>query len=166
MNATLTRLVDTLDAEAVTVAELVESLQQDQQRIVKHDITGLEASNLRKEECILHFQMHERTRQELTRELGSELGLPADQVRVSTLCPLLGPDGEQLESTAAKLSALVSSLDDLAAISRGFLEQSILGIRGLLNLIQTLQSPAPGTYDASGRHAVGQPGPVSVRREA
>jgi len=166
MSPTLRELIVVLEAEITVVSELLEILQKDQQRIVQHDIPGLEASNLRKEERVLRFQSLEQSRMGLTATLGKELGLPADQVRVSTLCPLLGPDADALESTAGRLRALVASVGELVAVSRGFLEQSILGFRGLLALIQTLRSPEPGTYDASGRHALGEQPALTLRREA
>ena len=46
---------------------------------------------------------------------------------------------------------MLSSLQELVAVGRGFLEQSILGIRSLLSLIHSLRTPEPQTYDASGR---------------
>ena len=56
---------------------------------------------------------------------------------------------------------------ELIAVSRGFLEQSILGVRGLLSLFQSLRTPSPDTYDATGRvHAAGEAAPMTFRREA
>lgn len=166
MSATAQELVDVLDQETALVAELVEALQQDQQRILKQDIEGLEASNLRKEACVVRFQALEQVRQRLTERIGAELGLPADEVRVSRISPLLGPEGPRLDDAADKLRAVVASLGELVAVSCGFLEQSILGIRGLLSLIHSLRTPEPGTYNASGRfEQPANPSAFAVRRE-
>jgi flagellar biosynthesis/type III secretory pathway chaperone len=155
-----------LEREAKIVRELLEILQLDQQRIVRHDVEGLEASNLAKEELVLAFQGLEQARQELTARLGRELGLAADEVRVSRLCPLLGAEGEPLREAAERLRALVASLGELLALSRGFVEQSILGVRTLLGLIQSLRTPEPAGYDAAGRLlARNDPGALALRRE-
>jgi len=62
---------------------------------------------------------------------------------------------------------VLAGLRELVAVGRGFLEQSIVGIRGLLALIQSLRAPeAAHTYDGSGRIAAAQSAPpVAVRRE-
>jgi len=166
MREIVSELIGVLDQEAELVKKLVEILQQDHTRIIKQDIDGLEESNRCKEERVLRFQALEEARLELTGRLGSALGLAPEEMRVSTICPLLGPDGKDLEQAAEKLRALVGSLNELVAVGRGFLEQSILGIRGLLCLIQSLRTPEPQTYDASGRFELTPvPEAMAVRRE-
>jgi len=82
---------------------LVEALQADQQRIVKHDIEELEASNRAKEELVLTFQVLEQNRLELTARLGHELGIPADEVRVSRALYTDGiPDPDLLIRTSGE----------------------------------------------------------------
>jgi len=164
--STASELIAVLLREARLASELVEALQADQQRIVKHDIEGLEASNRAKEELVLTFQVLEQNRLELTARLGDELGIPADEVRVSRICPLLGAEGVPLRNAAERLRALIASLGDLIALSRGFVEQSVLGVRTLLGLIQSLRTPEPSTYDFAGRIQPGtDPGALAVRRE-
>lgn len=159
-------LVGVLSREARLAHELLEILQLDQQRIVRHDVEGLEVSNRAKEELVLGFQALEQTRLELTARLGSELGLPADELRVSRICPLLGDEGEALRAAAERLRALLGSLRELLAVSRGFVEQSVQGVRTLLGLIQSLRAPEPGAYDAAGRMlARPDPGALALRRE-
>jgi flagellar biosynthesis/type III secretory pathway chaperone len=143
-------LISVLEQETQLVKRLVEVLQADQQRVVKQDIAGLETSNREKEGLVLRLQATEQSRRQLTERLGTSLGLAADELRVSKICPLLGPEGVQLENAADKLRAVAGGLAELVAVSRGFLEQSILGIRGMLSLIQSLRTPAPDTYDANG----------------
>jgi flagellar biosynthesis/type III secretory pathway chaperone len=143
-------LISVLDQETQLVKRLVEVLQADQQRVVKQDIAGLETSNREKEGLVLRLQAIEQSRRQLTEQIGGALGLTADELRVSKICPLLGPEGVQLENAADRLRAVAGGLAELVAVSRGFLEQSILGIRGMLSLIQSLHSPAPETYDANG----------------
>lgn len=166
MTATTLELVEVLEQETVLVRELVQALQQDQQRILQQDIEGLEASNLHKEGCVVRFQALEQLRQRLTERIGQQLDLPADDVRVSRISPLLGKEGRLLEDAADKLRAVVASLGELVAVSCGFLEQSILGIRGLLSLIHSMRTPEPGTYNASGRfEQPTQTAALAVRRE-
>ena len=166
MTALVSELVAVLQNESELIKELVEILQQDQKRIIKQDIVGLEDSNRCKEGRVLRFQALEESRLALTGQLGKALGLGPDEIRVSTICPRLGPESRELEQAAEKLRALVGSLNELVAVSRGFLEQSILGIRGLLCLIQSLRTPEPQTYDATGRfEPVGAPEAMAVRRE-
>jgi flagellar biosynthesis/type III secretory pathway chaperone len=165
--ALVDELVGVLEQQTSAARELLEVLQADQQRIVRHDIPGLEQSNLRKEEIALGFQALERSRRELSARLGAALGLQPDEVRVSALVPRLGAEGERLRASAEKLRAVVGSLQELVAVGRGFLEQSVLGIRSLLALIQSLRSGSPGTYDSSGRIVAPPPlEPVALRREA
>jgi flagellar biosynthesis/type III secretory pathway chaperone len=165
--ALVDELVGVLEQQTAAARDLLEVLQADQQRIVRHDIPGLEESNRRKEEIALGFQALERSRRELSRRLGVELGLAPDDVRVSALVPRLGGDGERLQASAEKLRAVVGSLQELVAVGRGFLEQSVLGIRSLLALIQSLRSGRPGTYDSSGRIVAPPPiEAVALRREA
>lgn len=166
MRALVSELVAVLEQESELVKELVEILQADQKRIIKQDIEGLENSNRSKEGRVLRFQALEESRLVLTQRLGEALGLGTDEMRVSIICPRLGPEGRALEQAAKKLRALVGSLNELVAVSRGFLEQSILGIRGLLCLIQSLRTPEPQTYDASGRfEPIAVPDAMAVRRE-
>ncbi len=166
MRALVSELVAVLEQESELVKELVEILQADQKRIIKQDIEGLENSNQSKEGRVLRFQALEESRLALTQRLGEALGLGTDEMRVSIICPRLGPEGRALEQAAEKLRALVGSLNELVAVSRGFLEQSILGIRGLLCLIQSLRTPEPQTYDASGRfEPIAVPDAMAVRRE-
>ena len=87
--STASELVNVLGREAKIAHELLEILQLDQQRIVRHDVEGLELSNRAKEELVLGFQALDQVRVELSARLGRELGLPADEIRVSRLCPLL-----------------------------------------------------------------------------
>jgi flagellar biosynthesis/type III secretory pathway chaperone len=150
MTMPVPELISVLDQETQLVKRLVEVLQADQQRVVKQDIAGLETSNREKEGLVLRLQVAEQTRRQLTERTGSALGLAAEDLRVSKICPLLGPEGAQLENAAEKLRAVAGGLAELVAVSRGFLEQSILGIRGMLSLIQSLRTPAPDTYDATG----------------
>jgi flagellar biosynthesis/type III secretory pathway chaperone len=159
-------LTGVLAREARLAQELLEILQLDQQRIVRHDVEGLEASNRTKEELVLGFQVLEQTRLELTGRLGCELGLAAEELRVSRICPLLGAEGEALRAAAERLRALLSSLRELLAVSRGFIEQSVQGVRTLLGLIQSLRTPEPSAYDAAGRMvAHADPGALALRRE-
>jgi hypothetical protein len=164
--STASELIAVLLRESRLASELLEALQLDQQRIVKHDIEGLEASNRAKEELVLTFQVLEQNRLELTARLGRELGIPADDVRVSRICPLLGAEGVPLRNAAERLRALIASLSDLIALSRGFVEQSVLGVRTLLGLIQSLRTPEPSTYDFAGRiQPSADPGALALRRE-
>jgi flagellar biosynthesis/type III secretory pathway chaperone len=151
MKPVITELIAVLENESLLVKELVQLLQDDQQRIIKHDIEALEDSNRRKEALVLRFQSLEGSRLGLTQELGASLGLAREDMRISNICPLLGPEGQELEDAAEKLRALVGSLQELVAVGRGFLEQSILGIRSLLGLIQSLRTPDPQTYSSKGR---------------
>ena len=160
------RLIDYLRRETELVRELSGILQQDHKCIVAQDVEALERSNRTKEERVLAFQSLEHERREVAARLAAQIGLPADDVRVSTLAPALDPaDGRALEESAETLRAAVGALAELIAVSRGFLEQSILGVRGLLSLIQSLRSPQPGTYDATGRPAQGDPSGLALRRE-
>jgi flagellar biosynthesis/type III secretory pathway chaperone len=159
-------LTGVLAREARLAQQLLEILQLDQQRIVRHDVEGLEASNRTKEELVLGFQVLEQTRLELTARVGRELGLAAEDLRVSRICPLLGAEGEALRAAADRLRALLASLRELLAVSRGFIEQSVQGVRTLLGLIQSLRTPEPSAYDAAGRMvAHADPGALALRRE-
>jgi flagellar biosynthesis/type III secretory pathway chaperone len=159
-------LVRVLGEQTELVRSLVAILQADQKRIISHEIEALERSNGEKEELVLRLQGAEAARRQLTERLGHSLGLGPEDHRVSCMCPLLGADGAELERAAVTLRAVVGSLAELVALSRGFLEQSILGIRSVLALLMTLRTPEPATYDASGRFAKArEQQPVSVRRE-
>ncbi len=166
MRPLVSELVGVLEQETSLLAELIELLQTDQQRIIKHDVEGLERSNLAKEEKVLRFQSLEAQRRTATERLGSSLGFATEDLRVSGLCRHLGPDGSPLQASADKLRAAVASLGELLAVSHGFLEQSILGVRGMMSLLQTLRTPNPGSYDATGRMAAAASvEPAAVRRE-
>lgn len=166
MTPPISELVAVLDREGSLIKELIDVLQRDQKRIIQQDVDALEESNRSKEALVLRFQVLEDSRAVLTQQLGAQLGLAADDVRVSKICPLLGPQGQALQDAAAKLRALIESLQELLAIGRGFLEQSILGIRGLLGLIQSLRTGEPQTYDAAGRfQPLAEPEAMTIRRE-
>jgi flagellar biosynthesis/type III secretory pathway chaperone len=166
MRDEVTRLVTVLEEQTTLARELVAVLQADQRRIIEQDVAGLEASNRDKETVVVRFQALERTRRETAARLSVVLGLEPDEARVSALCQRLGPEGAELEAQAERLRAVLASLQELVAIGTGFLEQSILGIRGLLALIQSLRTPGPQTYDALGRLDVANPQAVALRREA
>ncbi len=161
-------LVAVLEEQTRLARELVEILQADQQRILRQEIAALEASNSAKEALALRMHAAEQTRRRATEALAAQLGLPGGpDARVTALVAELGSDGRALERAAENLRAVVGSLRELVALSRGFLEQSILGIRGLLQLLHSLRAPQPPTYDALGRMAAqSDPGAVAVRREA
>ena len=164
---TVAELIEVLDQETGLARGLVETLQADQRRIIDQDVDGLEKSNREKEMMVLRFDALEQARLELTRRIAEQLGVPSDQARVSVFCERLGPEGQPLAQAAENLRAVIGSLKELVSVGRGFLEQSILGIRGLLSLIQSLRTPGPQTYDETGRLAVAESSaPVSVRREA
>ncbi len=166
MRASVVELIDILEQETSLVKELVVALQEDQQRIIKQDVEGLEASNLHKEKRVVRFQALEQVRSGLTERIGQRLGLQPEELRVSRISPLLGDDREGLDEAADKLRAVVASLGELVAVSRGFIEQSILGIRGLLSLIQSMRTPDPGTYNSTGRYEhSASPGALTVRRQ-
>ena len=166
MRPAVRELISLLEQESVLLRELVELLQSDQRRIISQDIPALEKSNFRKEEVVLRFQALEGARLRLTQRLGRELGLPPEEMRISDISPRLGPEGQELEQAAEKLRALVGSFQELVIIGRGFLEQSILGIRSLLALIQSLRSPEPQTYGVDGQlDSSTQNEPVAIRRE-
>ncbi len=166
MRPVLDQLIGVLSQETILLKELVELLQDDQQRIVKQDIPALEESNRRKEEVVLRFQSLEASRLELTAQIGTDLGLAGEDLRISKICPLLGPEANDLEQAAEKLRALVGTFQELVAVGRGFLEQSILGIRSLLALIQSLRTPNPQAYTSTGQIQTSpQNEAVAVRRE-
>ncbi len=166
MRASVVELIDILEQETSLVKELVAALQEDQQRIIKQDVEGLETSNLHKEKRVVRFQALEQVRRGLTDRIGQRLGLQPEEVRVSRISPLIGEDGEGLEEAADKLRAVVASLGELVAVSRGFIEQSILGIHDLLSLIQSMRTPDPGTYNSAGRYEYSaSPGAMTVRRQ-
>jgi flagellar biosynthesis/type III secretory pathway chaperone len=166
VNRDVAALVNVLVEETKLARELVETLQEDQRRILDQDISGLEESNGGKETLVLRFESLEQARSEATLQLASRLGLNPQEASLSRLLERLGPEGEELRDAAERLRALIGSLKELVEVGRGFLEQSILGIRGLLSLIQSLRTPATQTYDASGHLAVPEnPASVVVRRE-
>ncbi len=167
MSADVAALVGVLCEEKELARELVEALQGDQRRVLEQDIAGLEESNRRKEELVLRFQMLEQARRDAGARLATRLGIVPEEMRVSVLCERLGPEAESLQDATENLRAVVGSLKELLDVGRGFLEQSILGIRGLLTLIQSLRAPSPQTYDSTGRYAPPDAAsPVAVRREA
>lgn len=135
-------LISVLEQQTQLIKRLVKLLQVDQRRVVKRDIAGLEASRREKEQLGLRLHANERSCRQLTERIGTSLGLAADELRVPKICPPLGPEGAQLESAVDRLRAVAGGLAELVAVSRGFLEQSILGIRGMLSLIQSLRTLA------------------------
>ena len=151
MNSTVAELIAVLDQETILLKELVELLQGDHERIIKQDIPALEESNRTKEGVVLRFQALEASRMALTQRIGTGLGLSGDSLRISKICPLLDGDAARLETAAERLRALVGTFQELVSVGKGFLEQSILGIRGLLALIQSLRTSGPQTYCASGQ---------------
>jgi flagellar biosynthesis/type III secretory pathway chaperone len=161
-------LLALLQQQAGVCRELVELLQGDRELVVRHQIAALERSNERKQALVLQLQALEHSRQQRAEALALALELPAREARVSALVPRLGAEGPALEAAAANLRALVASLRELVAISHGFLEQSILGIRSILALLGSLREPPPAaTYDASGRLAsAADAGAIALRREA
>ncbi len=163
----LAQLIEVLNQETGLARALVETLQADQRRIIDQDVDGLEKSNREKEMVVLRFAALEQARHELTTQIAGQLGVPSDQAPVSVFCERLGSEGHALAQAAEDLRAVIGSLKELVEVGRGFLEQSILGIRGLLSLIQSLRTPGPQTYDETGRFSVSESSaPVSVRREA
>jgi flagellar biosynthesis/type III secretory pathway chaperone len=166
MSSAIQSLRDVLAQQTELLKELVELLQLDQRSIVAHDVAALESSNQRKEELVLRLHAAERQRQELCRSAATALGLRPEQVTVAKLCAALGAEGRSLDEAAQKLRAVVGCLRELVRVSHGFLEQSILGIRGLLALIGSLNARGAGTYDASGRMALDPHAPpVALRQE-
>ena len=121
MRASIVELIDVLEQETLLVKQLVLALQEDQERIIKQDVEGLEGSNRHKEERVVRFQALEQVRQSLTEQIGQRLGLQTDELRVAQISPLLGENGVGLEEAADKLRAVVASLGELVAVSRGFL---------------------------------------------
>ncbi len=163
----LAQLFEVLHQETGLARALVETLHADQRRIIDQDVDGLERSNREKEMMVLRFDALEQARRELTGRVAVHLGVPTDEARVSVFCERLGREGQTLAQAAESLRAVIGSLKELVEVGRGFLEQSILGIRGLLSLMQSLRTPGPQTYDETGRFAIPEPSaPVSVRREA
>lgn len=154
MSAAIQSLREVLALQTELVKELVELLQQDQSSIVGHDIAALESSHPRKAELALRLHSAERQRQELCRSAATALGLRPEQVTVPKLCAALGAEGRKLEDTARKLRALVGALRELVCVSQGFVAQSILGIRELLERIDSLDArgagiPLPGATRTS-----------------
>jgi len=166
MTSQLRPIVALLDQQTELAKSLVEQLQQDHQLIIAHDTEALEQSNRRKEELVVRLHAAERQRQEHCLLLARELGISAEEAVVSRLSQHLGRDGTLLIEAADRLRAVVTSLRELVAVSHGFLEQSIVGIRGLISLIATFRAREQGTYDASGRLAAGTTNEaVALRQE-
>jgi flagellar biosynthesis/type III secretory pathway chaperone len=153
MNERTGPLLAVLRQQTSVCRSLVESLQQDRALVLRNEVAALEQSNQRKENLVLQLQQFERSRQQETQNLAAKLGIAADEARVSTLAPLLGGEGAALEEAAGNLRAVVASLKELVAVSYGFLEQSIVGIRSVLGLIASLRGEAVQTYDATGQIA-------------
>lgn len=167
MSARVQQIAGMLAQQTELAHQLVTALQEDQQRIIRHDTAGLEQSNHHKEALVVRLHAVERERQEACAELARELGLAPDEAIVARLAERLGSQGQPLVEAADRLRAVIHGLRELVAVSHGFLEQSILGIRGLIGLIAAARAREAGTYDASGRIATDPTtGPVAVRQEA
>ncbi len=160
-------VVEHLTEETELARKLVEALQEDKPRIIQHDTQALEKSNLQKEELVVRLHSVERSRQDACLRLARDLNLPPEEASVAILCERLGTAGKPIEEAADRLRAVIASLRDLVAVSHGFLEQSILGIRGLISLIASFRAREAATYDASGRLAPDDGShTVTLRQEA
>ena len=165
MSAPLEQLVRLLDEQTDLARKLVEALQADQQLIIRHDVTALEHSNRHKEELVMRLHSTERRRQDSALCLCRDLGLTGEAT-VARLREHLGAEGQALSDAADRLRAVVAGLRELVAVSHGCLEQSILGIRGLIGLIAAVRAQESGTYNAAGCIASGtQPPSLALRQQ-
>ena len=158
-------LLAVLREQTAVCCLLVQTLQEDRARVVRNRVEALEESNQRKEGLVLQLQQLEFARQRETQQLAEKLGVPLAEARISTLAERLGPEAAALQAAAESLRAVVASLKELLAVSYGFLEQSILGIRSVLGLIASLRGGDSQVYDSSGRIAEPSGERASVRSE-
>jgi len=172
MSALPAQIVELLAQQTELAKGLLEALQADKQSIIAHDTAALEQSNRHKEALVARLHAAERRRHDACLELARTLGLTPEDAVVARIAERLraqglGAQGQSLSDAADRLRAVILSLRELVAVSHGFLEQSILGIRGLIGLIATVRARDAGTYDATGRIAVDpSSAPIALRQEA
>jgi flagellar biosynthesis/type III secretory pathway chaperone len=126
-------------------------VRNDTELMSKLQIDQLEQSNKAKNTLLLKIQTLDQARQNLVRQIATQLQIPEDKVRIAEICKVVGGHSskrlsqirERLHSTIENLKEVQGQTSLLANASLGWINGSLTALKGLLTPV--------GTYNFQGK---------------
>lgn len=127
------------------------SLKKDMEYMAQLKIDALEQANKEKNTLLLKIQTLDQARQNLVHQLGIELGLPTDQIRVTDLCEKISKeDGERLLRIRNRLHEVVRQIQAEGERAQMLANGSLSWMNSAVTKLQSLLTPH-STYSAVGK---------------
>lgn len=146
-------LLSVLRREAEVYRELKTVIAREKDILMKPSLGDIQASNSRKETCILKAKVLEEARMNGVKRIAKRLGIQ-DPVNL-TLLASHADDAlrEELKACQADLTLLAGEIGALNKVNRDLLDSSLTFLRGSIDFIHALLSPG-STYMNTGKVAL------------
>jgi hypothetical protein len=150
------RLQTVLEAEVELYGRMRDLLQEEREILFCLDAERLEDSTRRKAELADEGRVLESGRQALVAQLAHELALPAEGLRLATLCDALGPEHAGLRQVHNQLVILLGVVRELLHANRSMAGQSLTEVRASIDALGGLLPETAYGPDGARRQTTGR----------
>ncbi len=164
--ATANRLAEILTEQLEILKELQQTLQEEQEAIVKIDTTYMESLNTQKEQIIIRQRKTAERLHSVMAETAIQTGLPPSATLTEIINKMPTQMREQIQPLQQAAKQAGSSVSALANQNRGMLERFLTVVNDSLAFILRILHTS-NTYGVRGTYLSNtQAGAVMVNREA
>jgi len=146
----LDSLLGVMRKEIEAYGELAGAIESEKGVLAKPSLESLNASNSRKETCILKIRILEELRTRVLARIAASLGLEERNLHLQNLLPHARPDLRQaLRACQTELRSLLARINEENRRNRALLDASLSGVRTTRHFMENLIGSG-STYMGSG----------------
>ncbi len=151
LHALFSGLLSVLRKELEVYREIRTVVAQEKTVLMKPSLEGINASNAKKETCILKAKVLEEARMNSVKRIAKFLGLEKDAVNMTVLSSYANDNlREELKEYQADLSSLLMEIRELNRTSKDLMDSSLKFLRGSIDFMNELLSSG-STYMNTGK---------------
>ena len=160
MDVLFEKLIGLLESQTGLYSSLLTVLQAEKAAALNSDLEPLNRAVKEKENVLLEIRILEEQRLNMLNQVAGFIGKPTRQLTLKRLAQQLpDPYAEQVRTCRSNLISLTQSIQELNNSNRKLFRRSLELVKGSINLLGSLRSPAPvycqagklGTATSSGR---------------
>jgi flagellar biosynthesis/type III secretory pathway chaperone len=144
MDALFEKLIGLLESQTGLYGALLKTLQAEKAAALNSDLDPLNRAVKEKENVLLKIRILEEQRLNLLGQVAGIIGAPADQLTLKRLAQQLPePYAARVRTCRSNLVSLTQSIQELNNSNRKLFRRSLELVKGSINLLGRLRSPAP-----------------------